>query len=54
MQIYKQILYIVGSKDIEESNDFSTKQITVMQQNNPKILARLKFNEEIIFFKIQG
>lgn len=54
MQIYKQILYIVGSKDIEESNDFSTKQITVMQQNNSKILARLKFNEEIIFFKIQG
>jgi len=30
MQIYKQILYIVGSKDTEENNDFSTKQITVM------------------------
>ena len=24
-----------------------------MQENNSKILARLKFNEEIIFFKIQ-
>ena len=53
MQIYKQILYIVGS-DGEETKDFSAKQLTIMEEKNAKILARLKFNEEIVFFKIMG
>ena len=53
MQIYKQILYIVGSELNEETADFSTKQLTIMQERNSKILARLKFNEEIVFFRIQ-
>ena len=52
MQIYKQILYIVGSELNEETHDFSTKQLTIMQERNSKILARLKFNEEIVFFRI--
>ena len=52
MQVYRKILFIVGSELIEETRDFSAKQVTVIQQNNSKILARLRFNEEIVFFKI--
>lgn len=44
----------MGSDLNAETNDFSAKQVTVMKQNNSKILARLKFNEEIIYFKIQA
>ena len=55
MQIYKQILFIVGSDlNVEDNkNDFSAKQLTIIQENNSKILARLRFNEDIVFFKIQ-
>ena len=52
MQVYRKILFIVGSELIEETRDFSAKQVTVIHQNNSKILARLRFNEEIVFFKI--
>ena len=54
MQIYKQILFIVGS-DLnaeDNKNDFSPKQLTIIQEKNSKILARLRFNEDIVFFKI--
>lgn len=54
MQLYKQILFIVGSEVNIETADFSAKQLTIMQEKNSQILARLKFNEEIIFFKIQA
>ena len=54
LQIYGRMLYIVGSELHEETKDFSSKQVTVMQQSDCKILARLRFNEEIVFFKIQA
>ena len=38
---------------MDETSDFSAKQVTVIQLDNSKILARLRFNEEILFFKIQ-
>ena len=54
MQIYKQILFIVGSDlNVEDNkNDFSAQQLTIIQEKNSKILARLRFNEDIVFFKI--
>ena len=54
MQVYRRILFIVGSELIEENRDFSAKQVTVIQQNDSKILARLRFNEEIVYFKLQA
>ena len=54
MQLYCKILFIVGSQLMAETNDFSAKQVTVIQQDNSKILARLRFNEEILFFKLEG
>jgi hypothetical protein len=44
----------VGSDLIEETNDFSSKQVTVMKENSTHILARLRFNEDIVFFKIEA
>jgi len=55
MQLYKKILFIVGSELTEDENekDFSPNQVTIMQQNDSRrILARLRFNEPIVFFKI--
>ena len=52
MQIYKQLLLIVGSELNEETADFSPKQITVLHENSEKILARMKFNDSIVYFKI--
>ena len=31
MQVYRRILFIVGSELIEENRDFSAKQVTVIQ-----------------------
>lgn len=43
-------MFIVGSDLTPPTKDFSPKQITVMRENTSQILARLKFNETIIFF----
>ena len=50
--MYRQIMYVVGSDLMPSTNDFSPKQTTVMTQDSHNILARLKFNEDIISFKI--
>ena len=34
------------------NNDFSPKQITVMKLGSPRILARLKFNDDVIYFEV--
>lgn len=52
MQMYKKILFIVGSDLEPPTKDFSPKQITVMREQSSQILARLKFNDTIIFFQI--
>lgn len=54
MQTYRQLLFIVGSDLIEETADFSPKQVTVLKENSSQILARLRFNESVVFFKIHA
>ena len=43
----------MGSDLLPETRDFNPKQVTVMEEKSQKILARLRFNEDIVFFKIE-
>ena len=52
MKIHKQLLFLVGSDEMPQDNDFSPKQITIMQIGSDKILIRLKFNDDIVFFNV--
>jgi hypothetical protein len=46
----------VGSEKNEEKDlkDFSPCQVTVMAKGDRKVLAKIRFNEPIIYFKIEG
>ena len=52
MKIHKQLLFLVGSDEMPQDNDFSPRQITIMQIGSDKILIRLKFNDDIVFFNV--